>query len=95
MIIQFEDKQTQALFAGESIRKFSTEIQEAALRKMQMLHAATSINSLQMIPGLHCKKMTGKLRMFWSIRVNNQYRIIFTWTEPPPEASRVWLTDPH
>jgi len=95
MIIDFEDKHTRAIFNGESTGRFSDAIEEAALRKMQMLHAATSIASLQMMPGLRCKKMGGKLRMFWSIRVNDQYRILFTWAEPPPEASRVWLTDPH
>lgn len=95
MIIHFEDKHTRAIFNGESTGKFSADVEAAALRKMQVLHAATSITTLQMIPGLHCKKMGGGLKMFWSIRVNSQYRILFTWEEPPPKASRVWLTDPH
>lgn len=95
MVIHFEDKHTRAIFNGESTGRFAAEIERAALRKLQMLHAASSIATLQMMPGLHCKKMSGKLKDFWSLRVNNQYRILFTWAESPPEASRVWLTDPH
>lgn len=95
MIVGFEDKHTRALFDGRSTGRFSAEVERAALRKLQVLHAATSITSLQAVPGLHCKKMSGNLKAFWSIRVNDRFRILFAWSEPPPETSQACLCDPH
>ncbi|MGV3663919.1 MAG: type II toxin-antitoxin system RelE/ParE family toxin [Prosthecobacter sp.] len=95
MIVHFANKETSKIFDGELVKRLPKELQEAALRKLLLLDAAVSIASLQMIPGLHCKKLEGKLKEFWSIRVNNQWRVIFTWSEPPPEARNVELTDYH
>lgn len=95
MIIHFADKDTESIFKGVPVKRLPRELQEAALRKLMLLDAAVTISSLQMIPGLHCKKLGGKLKDFWSLRVNAQWRVIFTWSEPPPEARQVELTDYH
>lgn len=95
MIVHFACKDTRAIFEGVAVKRFPKDLQDAALRKLLLLEAAVTITSLQMIPGLHCKRLAGKLKDCWSIRVNAQWRIIFTWTEPPPEARNVQLADYH
>ncbi|MBK8091687.1 MAG: type II toxin-antitoxin system RelE/ParE family toxin [Verrucomicrobiaceae bacterium] len=95
MIVHFACKDTATIFEGAAVKRLPKDLQIAASRKLQAIHVAASIADLQSIPGLRCKKLTGKFKDFWSIRVNDQWRIIFTWTEPPPEALNVQLTDYH
>lgn len=95
MLVHFACKGTARIFEGTAIKRLPRDLQIAVSRKLQMIHAATAIADVQAMPGLRCKKLTGTLKDFWSIRVNDQWRLIFTWTEPPPEARNVQLTDCH
>lgn len=92
MIIHFADKNTKAIFEGKTVKRVALDLQQNVLRKLQMIHAATCIADLQAVPGLHCKILKQPL---WSIRVNAQYRITFTFTEPPLEISNAMFTDYH
>jgi proteic killer suppression protein len=98
MLLPFADKDTEAIFHGRAVPRLSVELQEHAFRKLRYLDAAVSMASLQAVPGLRCKKLGGQRKGqpdLWSIRVNDQWRITFTTTEPPLEIRNVELTDYH
>lgn len=58
-----------------------------------VIAAATNMQDLRVPPGNQLEQLRGKLAGFWSIRVNNQWRIVFRWAEG--NASEVKLTDYH
>lgn len=58
-----------------------------------MLNAAAHINDLRVPPSNHLEKLSGDLAGFWSIRVNQQWRLVFRWTTQ--EATEVRLVDYH
>jgi proteic killer suppression protein len=79
MIISFGDKQTQKIWEGERVKGLSTEIQELARRKLRMLNNSNDLNDLMIPPSNRLEKLKGDLKEFYSIRINNQWRIIFKW----------------
>ena len=70
-------------------------MQVSAHTKLLMLDSIENIQALQLRPGLHCKKLTGSLKDFWSIRINGQWRILFLWSEEASQASSVKIADYH
>ena len=60
-------------------RKFPANIQQTARRKLVHINSAISINDLRVPPGNRLEKLSGKLKDFHSIRINDQWRIIFKW----------------
>ncbi|WP_395741661.1 type II toxin-antitoxin system RelE/ParE family toxin [Prosthecobacter sp.] len=95
MITSFADKETETVFKGSFSKKLPRDIQSAAYTKLLMLDSIENIKALQLRPGLHCKKLTGSLKDFWSIRVNKQWRILFVWSEDTGRASSVRIADYH
>jgi len=98
MIVHFASQNTADIFAGKIIRRVPVSLQENALRKLRLMDAATSIASLQAVPSLRCKVLGGQPKnrpALWSIRVNDQWRITFTCTEPPLKISNVEFSDYH
>lgn len=93
MIISFGSKETEKLWNGDRIRKPSLELQEIARRKLRMLNNSVDLNDLKIPPSNRLEKLSGKLKEFYSIRVNNQWRIIFKWNKG--NASEVELIDDH
>jgi len=93
MILSFGDKTTQKIWDGEWVRGFSTDIQETARRKLRMLNNSFDIKDLMIPPSNKLEKLKGNLKDFYSIRVNNQWRIIFRWENG--NAFKVELTDYH
>ena len=82
MILTFKDKLTESIFHGENnpkSKKFPKGVIEIAIRKMDMLNAISDINDLKSPPGNRLEKLKGDLKEYHSIRINNQYRIIFIW----------------
>jgi len=55
------------------------EIQQVGRRKLRMLNNSQNIGDLKIPPSNHLEKLSGKLRDFYSIRINNQWRIVFKW----------------
>lgn len=55
MIVHFADKNTQAIFEGQQIKRVALDLQNTVLRKLQAMDAAVSMAELQAVPGLHCK----------------------------------------
>jgi proteic killer suppression protein len=93
MIISYGDKETQKIWQGERVKRFSTEIQETARRKLRMLNSSQDLNDLQIPPSNKLEKLKGNLKDFYSIRVNAQWRIIFIWNNG--NAEEVQLIDYH
>jgi proteic killer suppression protein len=93
MIISFSDKETKKIWEGERIKSLSIELQEIARRKLRMLNSSQSLTDLTIPPSNRLEKLSGDLKEYYSIRVNNQWRIIFKWNEGNSE--NVKLIDYH
>jgi len=78
MIKSFRDKETEALFAGETVKRFSG-FAKAALRKLDMIAAAKVLDDLRCPPGNRLEVLRGDRVGRHSIRVNDQWRICFVW----------------
>jgi proteic killer suppression protein len=93
MIISFRDKETKKIWEGERVKGFSVEIQEIARRKLRMLNNSQDLNDLMIPPSNRLEKLKGNLKDFYSIRINNQWRIIFKWNNG--NAEQVEIIDYH
>ena len=93
MIRTISDKESQKIYDGDSSSAIPKEIQHVARRKLRMIDAAVSVNDLRIPPGNHLEKLKGKLEGFYSIRINDQYRIIFRYETG--DAYDVKITDYH
>jgi len=93
MIISFGDKDIKKIWDGERVKSFSTEIQEIARRKLRMLNNSQDLNDLMIPPSNRLEKLKGNLKEFYSIRINNQWRIIFKWNNG--NAEQVEIIDYH
>jgi len=93
MIQSFGDKDTEDIFDNVHVRKYAPELQNTARRKLRMLDIAGRIENLRVPPNNRLEKLHGDLKGLWSIRVNQQYRIIFRWKDA--DAYDVRLIDYH
>ncbi len=93
VITSFADRRTKDLFGRDCLKGLSAEVQRAALRKLLILDAATRIEDLRVPPGNRLEALRGNLRGFHSIRVNDQWRIVFRWSDG--NASDVRIIDYH
>jgi proteic killer suppression protein len=93
MVISFGDKDTRKMWEGERIKGLSTEIQEIARRKLRMLNNSQDLADLQIPPSNRLEKLKGNYKDFYSIRINNQWRIIFKWNNG--NADQVEIIDYH
>ncbi len=93
MIISCGDKETKKIWEGERVKGFSTDIQEIARRKLRMLNNSQDLNDLIIPPSNRLEKLKGNLKDFYSIRINNQWRIIFKWNNG--NAEQVEIIDYH
>lgn len=93
MIKTFGDKETDKIWNGLRSKKLPHEIQDIARRKLRMLHNSQDIHDLRIPPSNRLEKLKGDLQEYYSIRVNNQWRIIFQWISN--DAYEVQLVDYH
>lgn len=93
MIRSFADKATQRVWHEEYVRALDKSLQRAVLRKLELLHAAADVEDLRIPPGNRLERLTGDRRGQYSIRVNAQWRLCFTWHEGG--ADDVELVDYH
>lgn len=93
MIVSFGDKETEKIWNGFVSKKLPREIQEVARRKLRMLNNAIEINDLRVPPANRLEKLKGNLKEFHSIRINNQWRVIFKWDNN--SAFKVEIVDYH
>lgn len=93
MIISFGSKDTEKIWEGERVKRIPIEIQQIGRRKLRMLNNSQNIVDLRIPPSNHLEKLSGKLNEFFSIRINNQWRIIFKWENN--HALEVEIIDYH
>jgi len=93
MIRSFGDKETEKIWEGIVSRKLPFDIQNVARRKLRMINSSQDINDLRIPPANRLEKLKGNLSSFHSIRINNQWRIIFEWKND--DAYEVKIVDYH
>jgi proteic killer suppression protein len=93
MIISFGSKDTEKIWDGERVRKLPLEIQEIGRRKLRMLNNSQSILDLKIPPSNRLEKLKGDMKEFYSIRINDQWRIVFKWNNG--NAEYVEIIDYH
>lgn len=79
MIRSFRDRDTERLARRERVKKWSPQLQKAALRKLRMIDAAEEITDLRVPPGNRLERLKGDRAGQYSIRVNAQWRVCFRW----------------
>lgn len=92
MIQSFSDHDTEQLFREERNRRFNA-IDRIALRKLIQLNRAGRVRDMAMPPGNHLETLSGKLAGHYSIRINDQWRIVFRWSDAGP--AEVAIVDYH
>lgn len=93
MIVFFGKKATQKIWEGEFVGSYSLNVQEAARQKLRMIHNSVDIKDLIIPPSNKLEKLKGQLKDYFSIRINNQWRIIFKWENG--NAHNVEIIDYH
>lgn len=92
MILSFSESETEKLFRTEKSR-LHNNILRVALRKLIQLNNAADLNDMAVPPGNRLEALKGDLVGYYSIRINQQWRIIFQWT--PAGAENVAIVDYH
>lgn len=92
MIRSFGDERTAALFRDERVRQFAG-IARSAKRKLEAVNAASRLEDLAIPPANRLEKLKGDLKEFYSIRINDQWRVIFKWIDGEPHD--VQIVDYH
>ena len=93
MIQSFGSKETEKIWNGIRVKKMPLEIQSVGRRKLRMLKNSQDVKDLKIPPSNRLEKLSGDLKNFYSIRINKQWRIIFTWNNG--NANEVKITDYH
>ena len=79
MILSFGSKETEKIWKGTRSKILPDEIQRVARRKLRMLNNSINLNDLIIPPSNNLEKLKGKMKDYYSIRINDQWRIIFCW----------------
>ena len=79
MIKSFRCEETERIFHGRFSKKLPQDLQRKAARKLNMIHAATRLETLRVPPGNRLEALTGDRAGQHSIRINDQWRICFVW----------------
>lgn len=81
MILTFGSKETQKIWEGERVKGIPHELQEIGRRKLRMLNNSQNLNDLTIPPSNRLEKLKGNLKEYYSIRINDQWRIVFKWKD--------------
>ncbi|HPD60146.1 MAG TPA: type II toxin-antitoxin system RelE/ParE family toxin [Thermodesulfobacteriota bacterium] len=93
MIKSFKNKETEKVYSREGSNKLPQDIQQVALRKMRLINNAKNLNELRIPPANRLEKLKGTRVGHYSIRINDQWRICFTWQKG--DSYDVEITDYH
>jgi proteic killer suppression protein len=93
MIKSFRCRETEKIFRREFSHKFPRDIQQRAFIKLNALDAAIKIEDLRLPPSNRLETLKGKRQGQWSIRINDQWRLCFTWKDG--HAENVEIVDYH
>ncbi|NDW46359.1 type II toxin-antitoxin system RelE/ParE family toxin [Ruegeria sp. PrR005] len=94
MILGYRDKKTEQFANGEMVKTFQGFAYQAE-RRLAILNAATSLDDLRMIRSNRLEALRGDRAGQYSIRINQQWRICFTWPDTDPGPSDVEIVDYH
>jgi len=94
-ILSFADRITEAFFQSGRIGKGMgwAAVASVAKRKLDLIHYAAKLDDLRSPPGNHLEALSGKLEGFHSIRINDQWRVVFEWTTAGP--TKIKICDYH
>jgi toxin HigB-1 len=93
MIRSYRDSRTKAIARGERVKGFPPDLIRRAQNKLTILDYATSLEDLRWPPGNRLEKLSADRRDQHSMRINDQWRICFVWTEVGPD--QVEIIDYH
>jgi proteic killer suppression protein len=91
MIASFGSKDTEKIWNGDRVKKMPLEVQKVGRRKLRMLNNSIDLADLRIPPSNRLEKLKGS--KFYSIRINDQWRIVFRWDNS--HASEVEIVDYH
>ena len=94
MILGYADRDTERFAAGEFIAQFQG-FEEQAAKRLSILNAASSLNTLRALPSNWLEALSGRRAGQYSIRINRQWRICFTWPGGYPGPTNVEIVDYH
>lgn len=93
MIISFQDKETERLYVTGKCRRYPKTIGKVGIRKLSYLNHAQTVEDLRAPPGNRLEKLKGSYEGKYSIRINEQYRIVFRFDDG--DAYEVEIVDYH
>lgn len=93
MIRSFRNRETERIWQGQRSRKFPSNVQDRALRKLRQLDASQTLEDLRNPPGNQLEALRADRAGQWSVRINDQWRIRFRWSKG--EAHDVEIVDYH
>jgi proteic killer suppression protein len=93
MITSFGTKETEKIWNGDRVKNLSQEMQQIGRRKLRMLNNSQNLIDLKVTPSNKLEKLSGKMSDFYSIRINDQWRIVFKWDDG--NSSDVTIMDYH
>ena len=93
MIKDFSCKETEKIWKGGRSKRLPGEIQERAFLRLRQLHIAEILEDLRIPPSNRLEFLSGDLKGFWSMGINQQWRLVFRWNDG--KASEVKITDYH
>jgi proteic killer suppression protein len=93
MTVSFGSKETEKIWQGQRVSKIPLPVQEVGRRKLRMVNNAVDLADLRIPPANRLEKLAGNLKKFYSIRINDQWRVIFKWSAG--NASEVEILDYH
>jgi toxin HigB-1 len=93
MIISFGSKETEKIWNGDRVKNLPHDIQQIGRRKLRMLNNSQNLMDLRIPSSNKPEKLSGKMSEFYSIRINDQWRIVFK--REAGNASEVSIMDYH
>ena len=93
MINSFGSKETEKIWNGDRVKNLPREIQQIGRRKLRMLNNSQNLLDLRVPPSNKLEKLSGKMNDLYSIRINEQWRIVFRWEDGI--ANEVTIMDYH
>ena len=93
VIQSFADSNTEKVWRRELVRRFGSDLQRMANRKLLIIDAAETLEDLRVPPGNRLEQLRGNRAGQYSIRINDQWRVCSTWTAAGP--ADVEITDYH
>ena len=93
VIQSFGDADTERVWRRERVRRFGSDLQRMANRKLLIIDAAETLNDLRVPPGNRLERLRGERVGQYSIRINDQWRICFSWSAAGP--ANVEIIDYH